>query len=206
MGDNFHQDSDKFLVSDTELELIQRSQRKDKLAFGELIERHQKWLFAIAVSHLRNKRDAEDVVQESLLRAWIFLPQLRDRTKFRHWLAKIVLRQCVNWQRGKQQKMALISDLPEQEIRYIEQTIETVAPIIPIDNGVREQVEKYLENLPNKYKTLLYLRYVSNCSLDEISRIMKMPKKTVKLRINRGKRMLKRRLQRIQPKSQSQQE
>jgi RNA polymerase sigma-70 factor (ECF subfamily) len=204
MGAHLQQKPVQFLNSDTEFDLIQRSQRKDKLAFNELIEQHQKWLYAIAVSHLRNAHDAEDVVQESLLRAWIFLPQLQDRTKFRHWLAKIVLNQCSNYRRGKQRKMVLIPDLPDSEQWYIEQSISNLASPIQVDEVMKKQVEDYLEKLPEKYKTLLYLRYVSGCSLDEISKIMKLSKKNVILRINYGKKILRRRLQFLPSKEPSQ--
>jgi RNA polymerase sigma-70 factor, ECF subfamily len=194
MEDNFHQKNEPFSISDAELDLIKRSQNRDKLAFSELVEQHQQWLYAIAISHLRNFRDAEDVVQESLLNAWSKLSQLRDRTKFRHWMAKIVLNQCSNFRRSKYHTMIPITDLAEQEKLYIERTMVQLAQATQVSKEIKEEVGKYLDDLPKKYRTVLYLRYVSNCSLVEISRIMRISKRKVNSRINIAKRMLHRKL------------
>jgi RNA polymerase sigma-70 factor (ECF subfamily) len=194
MEDSFHQNNNQYQISDAELDLIRRSQHRDKLAFSELVIQHQHWLYAIAVSHLRNFHDAEDVVQESLLNAWNKLPQLRDRTKFRHWLAKIVLNQCSNFRRSKYHTMIPISELAEQEKLYIERAIEQIAQATQVSKEIREEVIKYLDNLPKKYRTVLYLRYVSNCSIDDICRILQVSKKAVNSRIHNAKKILHRKL------------
>ncbi|MFB3896054.1 MAG: RNA polymerase sigma factor [bacterium] len=194
MEANFHQKNDRGFISDDELDLIKRSQNRDKLAFSELVTQHQQWLYAIAVSHLRNFRDAEDVVQESLLHAWQKLPQLRDRKKFRHWLAKIVLNQCSNFRRGKQRTMIPLTDLGEQEKAYFENKIAELAQSSQLNQEMRETIELYLDNIPKKYRTVLYLKYVSNCSLDEISGILQISRRNAAARIHAAKRLLRKKI------------
>lgn len=195
MEANFHQNNDRRFISDDELDLIKRSQNRDKLAFSELVTLHQQWLYAIAVSHLRSFRDAEDVVQESLLNAWQKLPQLRDRTKFRHWLAKIVLNQCSNFRRSKHQTMIPLTDLGEREKIYIENKIAELAQSNQLTQEIREMIELYLDNIPKKYRTVLYLKYVSNCSLDEISEILQISRRNVGTRIHAAKRLLRKKIE-----------
>jgi RNA polymerase sigma-70 factor (ECF subfamily) len=204
MEDNFHQNNNQFSISDDELDLIKRSQNRDKLAFCELVAQHQHWLYAIAVSHLRNLTDAEDVVQESLINAWSKLSQLHDRTKFRHWLAKIVLNQCSNLRRSKYRTMTPITDLADREKQYIEQTIVQLAQSTQVSKEIKEEIALYLDSIPRKYRTVLYLKYVSNCSLDEISRILRIPKRSVAARINSAKRLLQRNMRYTQSNNKTQ--
>jgi RNA polymerase sigma-70 factor (ECF subfamily) len=63
-----------------------------------------------------------------------------------------------------------------------------------VSKEIREEVIKYLDNLPKKYRTVLYLRYVSNCSIDDICRILQVSKKAVNSRIHNAKKILHRKL------------
>lgn len=72
--------------------LVRRARRGDQWAFGQLVERHQHRLFTLAARVLGSRADAEDAVQEALVKAWRNLPRFREGSLFSTWLYRI----CVN--------------------------------------------------------------------------------------------------------------
>src|SRR5215218_6049417 len=71
--------------------LVRRAQRGDRFAFETLVERHQSRLFTLAARVLGSRQDAEDAVQEALVRAWLALPRFRRDARFSTWLYRICL-------------------------------------------------------------------------------------------------------------------
>ena len=73
-------------MASPDADLVRRALAGDVRAFGELAERYQEAVYALAVSHTRNFADAEDIVQEALLSAYEALPSLRDPERFGAWV------------------------------------------------------------------------------------------------------------------------
>ena len=188
--------SDGSAGADPERELVQRSQRGDPTAFAELIRKYQRWLHAVAVSHLRVVSDAEDIVQDSLVNAWDNLPELRDHTKLRAWLTQIVVHNCRNKERSYTRKMIVFTDLSPEEQKQVDKKLADFV-FIEGEELMKQQRLHVLGNihsLPERYRDVLYLRYLGNCSWEEISRILNLSKKTVEVRLYRGKKLLRKQL------------
>ena len=79
---------------DDEAKLVMRAMNGDREAFGLLAQRCRPWLLGLCLRLVEDGSGAEDLVQESLLRALRDLPQLRDAERFRPWLARIALNAC----------------------------------------------------------------------------------------------------------------
>jgi RNA polymerase sigma factor (sigma-70 family) len=178
-------------VLDSEFDLVQKSQARDKIAFGKLVDRYRRWLYAIALSQVWNVHDAEDIVQESLIRVWFELPRLKDTTKFRPWVAKIVVNRCRNWRREFQRKLVPISDLSMKDKTSVEQTIDPSIGTKLKEKDIQERFAACMELLPKKYKAILSLRYISNCSVEEISETLQISKRAVQMAIFYGRRKLR---------------
>jgi RNA polymerase sigma-70 factor, ECF subfamily len=86
----------------TDLELVSQARHGDTTAFGELIERHQGVVFAVALSHLRQREAAEDLAQDVFLRAWLHLEVLRDGARFGAWVARLARNLALDWVRAGQ--------------------------------------------------------------------------------------------------------
>src|SRR5712691_318980 len=88
-------------------ELVQRAQAGDRQAYGELVERFEPTVYAVALARLRNPTEAQELVQEVFLHGMKKLPQLRDAACFAGWLRQITVRMAINrlTRRGPLQKV-----------------------------------------------------------------------------------------------------
>src|ERR1700674_949023 len=77
-------------------ELVQRAQTGERTAYGELVERFQPTVYAVALARLRNPTEAQELVQEVFLHGMRKLPQLRDAACFPGWLRQITVRMAIN--------------------------------------------------------------------------------------------------------------
>jgi RNA polymerase sigma-70 factor (ECF subfamily) len=175
-----------------EIDLVIRSQRGDRTAFDQLLKPKLLWMYTIAVSRVQNNNDAEDVVQESLYRAWKDLPHLKDPKQFHWWLRTIVIHQSQEWlqNRGKNKKVKLYSELTDEEQYMVQEKLQNILT----EEVAPNEIIKYIHKLPDKYKEVLYLRFYLGLSWDEISRSLEISIKTVEMRIYRGKKLLMKQL------------
>src|SRR5271156_3950351 len=88
--------------------LVLRARAGDRQALEELIQRHQGWIYNIAVRMLYHPQDAEDATQEILLKALTRLSSFEGRSSFRTWLYRIVVNHVLNMKRGRAEQ-AIIS-------------------------------------------------------------------------------------------------
>lgn len=82
--------------------LVRASQRGDRRAFGLLVQRFQNAAYAVAVAQVRNAHDAEDLLQDALVTAYLKLGQLRDPSLFPGWLHSVVVSECRRWRRHRE--------------------------------------------------------------------------------------------------------
>lgn len=132
--------------------------------------------FRVARGVLRNDADAEDVAQESLLRAYRKFARLRDRNRFRAWLVRISFRLALDRLRSAKRR----------ELREAEWTRERerVRPANSLrSREFQQQLERAMDELPEKLRLALFLSAMEGHSLEEIAMLLSVPVGTVKSRI-----------------------
>jgi len=156
-------------------------------AFGELAERYQEAVYALAVSHTRNFADAEDIVQEALLSAYEALPSLRDPERFGAWVRGIASNMCRTWARRAQRRRetpgAWQHSLPRAE-----------SPPPDADLRAREDpdtVLKGLRVLSADARLTLLLHYLAGFSQREIAAFLGVSVTAIETRLHRGRRRLR---------------
>jgi len=87
--------------------LVLRARSGERAALEELVQRHQRWIYNIAIRMLHHPQDAEDATQEILLKAVTRLSSFEDRSSFRTWLYRIVVNHVLNVKRGRVERKAL---------------------------------------------------------------------------------------------------
>jgi len=172
-------------------ELVRRAQGADKVAFEELIRRHQHRVFAVAGGILKRREDVEDIAQQVFVKAYFSLKRFDQRAAFTTWLYKITVNECWDLLRKKKARPLLYeSDLSEEQARQALSSAEQAndAPDISERLAARQRIERLLEGLDDRDRLMLILKEVEGFSIQEIAEVMDLNANTVKVRLFRARR------------------
>lgn len=163
--------------------LIERTLRGELAAFEELVGRHRGVVFRVA-ARIVGPADAEDVSQDTFLRAFHRLEQYRGTAGFRTWLLQIAQNTALNslaWSRRRPTQPAEESpDMPDRDpVRQ---------PATELERRERQhRLEQKLGALRDDYRSLLVLRDLEGLSYTEIADVLEMPLGSVKGRLHRAR-------------------
>lgn len=165
-------------------QLVERVRRGDAEAYGEIVARHMQRAFSIAYRILEQREDAEDVVQDSFIRALERLEQLERGRPFRPWLLRIVVNQALNFRRAR-------------GIRTTAQLPDAVAATGPLPDRQAENSElgrrlaTALGTLPEKQRTIVQLVDLEGLTSGEAGRIMDLADGTVRWHLHEARKALR---------------
>jgi RNA polymerase sigma-70 factor (ECF subfamily) len=157
---------------------------------------HTDALFGAAYRLTRNARDAEDLVQDSLLRAYRFWDSFEQDSNCKAWLLRIVTNTFINeYQRKKRSREVLDAASAEQDatdgvLIHSEATDRRSPERTLLERSVSDDVQRALESLPDDFRTAVVLCDVQGLSYKEIADIMGTPVGTVMSRLFRGRKLL----------------
>lgn len=181
-------------------DLIRRCQKGDKLALEALIRRYQTYVFRLCCLVMRNEQDAEDMAQETFLRACRALPryQRREGSSFEAWLYRIAVNCCRSRMRRKWYQVLpwpdpapqLMAEPEEQPERKVQQS-----------EGRTEMLDA-IDALGEKHRVVVILRYYAGMSNEEIAETMGLPSGTVRSRLHTARERLRQVLERNQSRSE----
>jgi RNA polymerase sigma-70 factor (ECF subfamily) len=144
--------------------------------------------FRVAMGVLRNREDAEDVAQEAFIRAYRNFDRLRDRERFRGWLARIAWRLALDRIRAsgrrERRELASLQGPPEPSVEDVAASSE-----------FQTHLSRAMEELPEKLRKTLVLAAVEGHDLQEVGRLMGLPEGTVKSRLFLARKKLAEKLQ-----------
>ncbi len=176
----------------------------DEGAFREIVERHGRTLFRVAFRIMNNEQDAEDVVQESLLRAYRQLNRFESRSNFGTWLYRIALNCALDLRRKKQKE----SERHEKPTRP-----EATDPVMDLPDGsptpdrliegveIQRRVDQTLSAMGEKERAAFILRHFEGRSIAEIAKILGLRESATKNSIFRAVQKLRRELESLTPSS-----
>jgi RNA polymerase sigma-70 factor (ECF subfamily) len=168
--------------------LLERARTGDSGAFTVLVERYQDELYTMALRLLGVPADAADVVQETFLRAYMRLPELRALS-VRGWLYRVAINAARDVQRRAVRRPA--DPLEDGEGKVLELPSQEVGPEAAAEARERAAaIRSALLEIPVDYRVCVVLRDVNDLSYDEIAEALRVPLGTVKSRISRARTML----------------
>lgn len=135
--------------------------------------------FRIAQGVLRNAADAEDVAQEALLRAYRNFDRLRDLTRFRAWLVRIVFRLALDRWRSASRRERRDTEWSMPEHQPVQATAEEMA----VSSEFQSRLERAMEELPEKLRMAVLLAAIQGYTLEEVAGMLDVPVGTVKSRL-----------------------
>lgn len=163
-------------------------QTKDKIRFEQLVLPHLDGALNLARWLLRNRADADDIVQEAMLRAYRFFDNFRGGDA-RAWLLQIVRNTCYSWFE-KNRPSESMTEFDEELHQRPGPNPETLTA----QADERERLMRALESLPARSREVLVLRELEGCSYKEIAEITGTPIGTVMSSLSRARERLKRNL------------
>ncbi|MBN2328483.1 MAG: sigma-70 family RNA polymerase sigma factor [Candidatus Omnitrophica bacterium] len=175
------------MTKNAEATLVSQVLNGRRECYRPLVEKYQMKIYLLACSMLGNPSEAQDIAQETFLVAYKSLNQLKDQTKFGSWLFGITRNLCYSAMRRQK-----IKTEPIDSVAY--QDIPNVVPMRPSEeNGVDilSILMKRLDDLPEKYRVLLRLKYLEDYSYQEISEMLDIPVDLVRSRLFEGRRLLR---------------
>ena len=176
--------NDKFKFSDEKL--ILRFQEGDINAYNELVKRYKDRLFNFVLRYFNNAEQAEDVVQDTLIKLYTHASYYKNIAKFSTWIFTIAKNNALTELRKNKRKQTdslWTEDGKVIDINSKEESLESkVQNEIAID-----QLDKFLDEIPENFRMAVVLRDFQELSYEEISTILEIPIGTIKSRINRGR-------------------
>jgi RNA polymerase sigma-70 factor (ECF subfamily) len=170
-------------TEDPEVGWIRRARGGDPEAFGRLVDRYRDRALETALRIVGSREEAEEVAQDSFVRAWRFLGGFRGECRFSTWLYRIVTRQALDAARKLQRIRA-----HEKESERIE---ALPRPAAPPDSHLR-RLERALAELTPVQRAVVTLHYLRDETVEETARILEMPPGTVKSHLHRSRSALRR--------------
>ncbi len=173
--------------------LVRAAQSGDEKAFGEIVRRHQRAIYRVAYGLTRNAADADDLAQETFLRAWTAIGRFRAGEPLHPWLARIAVNLAISLHRRRKRR-------PETALEpLIEGGRQWGSGDDPADVAADRDHAGHLAaafaELTPEHQAVLVLRAVEGLSYDEIARSLGVPAGTVMSRLARARAELKRRLE-----------
>ena len=173
----------------------------DQARFAELAMPYMSALYSAALRMTRNPSDAEDLVQETYLRAYRGFGGFQDGTNLKAWLYKILTNTFINTYRAKKRRPEQV-DLDDTEDFFLYRRLGGLEAVEAqrspesevLDAIPDELVKEALESLPEQFRMAVLLADVEGFSYKEIAEIMDVPIGTVMSRLHRGRKALQKQL------------
>ena len=175
---------DDFKLSDEKL--IALFQSGDINAYNELVERYRERLFNFVLRYFNNKEQAEDVVQDTLIKLYTHASYYKNVAKFSTWIFTIAKNNALTELRKNKRKRTeslWTEDGNPLDINSKEQSLDQKTH----NEFVINQLNRFLDEIPENFRMAVVLRDFQELSYDEISKILEIPIGTIKSRINRGR-------------------
>ncbi len=175
-------------------ELVIRAQDGDKKALSILVSTYSERIYNLALKILRNREDAEDILQETFLTVLEKLNTFDRRSSFFTWIYRVATNASLMKLRRKKMVYAEFPDNPDLEKSFENMAFVDLSqdPSFNVHNKELKQIlDKAINELPEIYRTVFILRDLEYLSIRETSRILDIREENVKIRLRRARLFLR---------------
>jgi len=159
----------------------------DTNAFTTLVDRYKDLVYTLALRMMKNKEEAEEVSQDSFIKAYKSLNRFKGDSKFSTWIYRVAYNTCLDRlkKNKRQQQTVTIDEYTEHQVKTIDNALDKIET-----QEKQQAIKDCLELLPSEDSFLLTLYYFEELSLDEISKIVGLKPNNVKVKIFRSRKKL----------------
>jgi RNA polymerase sigma-70 factor (ECF subfamily) len=181
-------------------ELVRRALARDEAAVRTILKANNQRLFRIARGILRNDAEAEDVVQETYVRALTHLEGFRGDSSLSTWLSRIAMNEAMGRLRGRRATVELSSKQQQRNEAEIIQFPTSIASDDPEKSMAQREiqlvVERAIDELPQTFRMVFVARVIEEMTVEETSTLLGIKPETVKTRLHRARAMLRENVER----------
>lgn len=188
--------------SDSQLVILAR--QGDREAYRVLVERYQTRAFGIAYDILKNREDAEDVAQESFVKAFLSLSKFKGEASFYTWLYRIVYNMAIDYRRKIVRHGGSTTEY--DEAKHVQQSVGNAAGYNqqgPYDEIFRKEqastINRALSEISEEHRAVIVFREVDGMNYDQIAKVVGISKGTVMSRLHYARKKLQKALRDIAP-------
>ena len=186
-------------VMTTDFALVQRAQANDRAAFNEIVLKYKGKVYNFISRMVASALDAEDLTQETFIRAYLSIRSFQSRASLNTWLFRIATNLCIDYSRKQKTHIqpSSLSQQTESDDGEMEREIPDRAfdpQRLLINSELGKMVECALQELPEKLRTVVLLYDMEGLSYEEIAAIMNCPLGTVKSRLFNARTALREKL------------
>ena len=167
--------------------------------FSELINRYQNKVYSTAYSYTRDYEEAKDLTQEIFIKIYNNLTGFQNKSQFSTYLYRVAVNRCIDWTRKKRPKtisILLCQDDEKADIYDFVADYESNPEEILLRRENSDLIRQEVNKLPEIYSTVMIMYYLQDFSPQEISDILKVPRKTIDTRLFRARNLIKKKLTR----------
>ena len=177
----------------SDIELIDQTLAGNQAAYADLVKRHQRFVFTLALRFAKNREDAEEIAQDCFIKAYRSLSAFQRQSKFSTWLYSIVYTTAMTFLRKKR----VDTDSIDDENTYIQ--LENSSSSHDVNSAENKSRSYYLNQAITQLMpddaAIITLFYMGEQSLDEISKTLGIEANTVKVKLFRARQRLKEKLE-----------
>jgi len=188
------------LIFDSEEALVKRALDGDQKAYQTIFEAYEQRIFHIIVKIVRNSEEAQDLVQETFIKAFGSLKSYNPDYRFTTWLYKIAANTSIDYIRKKKIQTMSLDQPIETKDGEVGMEVADMSHHPEREYSEKEKrlsISEAIDSLPEKYKQVIIMRHQEDKSYEQIAELLKVPVGTVKARIFRARELLKKKLKSI---------
>jgi len=180
--------------------LVERVRSRDEAAVRLITRRHDRRLYRLARSILRDDAEAEDVVQEAYVRAFTHLSEFRGEARLSTWLTRITLNEALGRLRRRRPVVGLefmetVNDPGRPRVSYDPSARRDTDPETEAARSeIRRLLERAIDELPEPFRVVFALREIEQMSVEETASQLGVRPETVRTRLHRARRLLRKAL------------
>lgn len=180
-------------MEQSESRLIARAAQGDGAAFSELMAAHERRMYAVAFRLCNSHEDAQDCLQDAMLRIYRAIPNFKGQSSFATWVYRITTNTCLDELRRRKLRQSTSLDSLLETGWSPADDMDTPERHL-LRSEKRRDIEQAIASLPEDMRAAIVLRDVQGFSYEEIARILDANVGTVKSRISRGREKLREKL------------
>ncbi|MFH6601935.1 RNA polymerase sigma factor [Maribacter algicola] len=170
-----------------QIDVVEQCKANDRRAQMKLYRQYCDGMYCVAMRFLKNADDAEDVLQESFIKAFQKIHQFEGDVSFGAWLKRIVINKSIDFLKTKKDKMVTL----DEGYMHVEVNDDWT-----VEDGISmEEIKNGIECLPEKYRYVVMMFLLEGYDHNEISQVLDLTPSNCRTRLLRGKGLLKEMLQ-----------